>query len=176
MMASGPEQHLSYDDLLRTLVDESDLSSDQRRHLQSCPQCQRQAQALQYRYRRLGRMAREMAPEPSRSFTVPAHGAPRTRWYFKPGVAAGIVGVLVFVFTLWWPRPSDHSDLPAPMATWSLEEENRWMAEVDALVHDALPKAYQHVAVVSEPIFSKDLIDWIVPSIDEDDDMVDPRV
>jgi hypothetical protein len=61
------------------------------------------------------------------------------------------------------------------MANWSFEEETRLLAEVDALVDDALPKAYQHVAVAAEPIFSKDLIDWIVPSIDVDDAMADPR-
>jgi hypothetical protein len=49
------------------------------------------------------------------------------------------------------------------------------MAEVDALVRDALPVAYQQVAVVSEPILSEDLIDWIVPSIDEEDDPIEPR-
>ena len=175
MMDPSPEQHLVYDDLLRTLADGWELSAEQRLHLKSCPGCQRQAQDLQYRYQRLGQMARDMAPGPSRPFRVPVHHTPGTRWYFKPGVAAGILGVLVFVFTVWWPQPSEYSDTPAPMAAWSIEEERRWMAEVDALVDDALPKAYQQVAVVSEPILSKDLIDWIVPSIDEDDDNVEPR-
>ena len=57
----------------------------------------------------------------------------------------------------------------------SLEEEAQLMAEVDALVKDALPAPYQRVAVSSEPILSKDLIDWIVPSIDEEDENIDPR-
>ncbi|MGD8836286.1 MAG: hypothetical protein PVJ84_02940 [Desulfobacteraceae bacterium] len=174
MMDPSPGQHLAYDDLLRTLVDGSDLSAEQQSHLKSCPGCQRQAQDLQSRYRRLGQMARDMAPGPSRPFRVPVHDTPTPRWYFKPGVAAGILGVLIFVFTVWWPRPPEYSGAPAPVASWSVEQEMRWMAEVDALVEDALPKAYQQVAVVSEPILSQDLIDWIVPSIDEDDDHVDP--
>ncbi len=175
MMELSPEQHLTYDDLLRTLVDESDLSTEQQRHLASCPGCQRQAEDLQYRYRRLGKMAHDMSPAPSRPFRIPAGGSSESRWYFKPGVAVGVLGVLIFVFTVWWPQPGEHTDGPSPMAEWSMEEETRWLAEVDALVDDALPKAFQQVAVVSEPILSKDLIDWIVPSIDEEDDDIDPR-
>ena len=100
---------------------------------------------------------------------------PKSRWHFKPGVAVGVLGVLIFVFTVWWPNPSEHADVPVPLAEYSAKEDAQLMAEVDALVHDALPVVYQQVAVVSEPILSKDLIDWIVPSIDEDDDNVEPR-
>jgi hypothetical protein len=175
MMDQRPNSHLAYDDLLRTLADVSDLSPEQQAHFESCHRCQHQAQGIQHRYQKLGQMARSMAPEPSRSFRVPEHHMPKSRWHFKPGVAAGVLGVLIFVFTVWWPNTSDHTEAPDPLAQYSIEEEAQLMAEVDALVHDALPVAYQQVAVVSEPILSKDLIDWIVPSIDEDDESIEPR-
>ena len=175
MKHRDPDLHLMYDELLRAMTDASDLDPEQQAHFESCHHCRRQAEELSRRYRRLGQMAKQMAPEPSHAFRVPDRHAAIGRWHFKPGVALGVLGVLIFVFTLWWPQPSNHSDVRAPMASWNVEEDARLMAEVDALVNDALPVAYQQVAVVSEPILSKDLIDWIVPSIDEDDESIDPR-
>jgi hypothetical protein len=175
MMDQRPNAHLSYNDLLRTLADLSDLSPEQQVHFESCHRCRRQAQDIQHRYQKLGQMARSMAPEPSRPFRVPEHHLSKSRWHFKPGVAVGVLGVLIFVFTVWWPNSSEHSDMPVPLAEYSAQEDAQLMAEVDALVHDALPVAYQQVAVVSEPILSKDLIDWIVPSIDEEDDRIEPQ-
>lgn len=175
MIKQNPDSHLTYDELLQTLADASDLIPEQQAHLESCHRCRRQAEDLQHRYHRLGKMARNMAPEPSRPFRVRAHQMPKSRWYLQPGVAVGILGVLVFVFTVWWPHPTDHSHVPVPAAAYNAEEEAQLMAEVDALLNDALPKAFQLVAVAPEPILSEDLIDWIVPSIDEDDETVEPR-
>jgi hypothetical protein len=174
MKHHNPDSHLTYDELLRSITDASDLDPMQQAHLKSCRHCQRQTEDMIQRYRRLGQMARQMAPKPRQVFRAPDRRASSGRWYFKPGVALGALGVLIFVFTLWWPDPTDH---PLPTtAAWDIEEEARFMAEVDALVNDALPVAYQQVAAVSEPILSKDLIDWIVPSIDdEDDENMDPR-
>jgi hypothetical protein len=163
-----PNLHLTYDELLRTMTDVSDLDPDRQAHFEACHRCRRQAEDLACRYHRLGQMARTMAPEPSRAFRVPTRHTPTRWWNFKPGMALGVLGVLIFVFTVWWPRPSDYVEVPVHMVAESFEDDEQLMARIDALVDDALPKAYQRVAVASEPVLSKDLIDWIVPSIDED--------
>ncbi len=175
MKHNNPDSHLTYDELLIAMTDVSDLGQEQQGHLQACLHCQRQSEALAHRFNRLGNIAKKMAPKPSQPFRVPTRHATIWRWQFRPGVALGVLGVLIFAFTLWWPKPSDYSEQPAPMASYNMEEEAQLMAEVDALVKDALPIVYQKVAVVSEPILSKDLIDWIVPSIDEEDENIDPR-
>ncbi len=175
MKHNNPDSHLTYDELLIAMTDVSDLGQEQQGHLQACLHCQRQSEALAHRFNRLGNIAKKMAPKPSQPFRVPTRHATIWRWQFRPGVALGVLGVLIFAFTLWWPKPSDYSEQPAPMASYNMEEEAQLMAEVDALVKDALPVVYQKVAVGSEPILSKDLIDWIVPSIDEEDENIDPR-
>ena len=175
MKHHNPESHLTYDELLVAMTDASDLGPAQQAHLKACLRCQRQSEEMAQRFGRLGKIARQMAPTPSQPFRVPTRRAAIWRWQFRPGVALGVLGLLIFVFTIWWPKPSDYPDQSVPMASYNVEEEARLMAEVDALVKDALPVVYQRVAVVSEPILSKDLIDWIVPSIDEEDDNIDPR-
>lgn len=167
--------HLSYDDLLKTLVAASDLDADQTAHLASCPHCRRQAEDLQQRYRRLGGMARELAPQSSRPFRVPTAERPKRLWRFKTATALAMMGAVIFIFTVWTPQIHDGPDAPPSTVALTNEEDARLMHEIDALVDDALPPALQYVAVTSEPILSKDLIDWIVPSIDEEDEITDPR-
>ena len=54
------------------------------------------------------------------------------------------------------------------------ETDDALMAEIDALVANALPAAYREMASASDSQSIEDLIEWIVPSIDEEEDL-DPR-
>lgn len=174
-MTISLDQHLTYDELIRNLVDRADLGPDRQAHLQGCPQCRRQAEILDLRYNRLGRMARELAPGPTNAFRVPDSGTEKRRRQFRPALAMGMVGFLILGFTIFWPRFFDTAQVPPELAVGSVEEESRLMAQIDALVDDALPKSYQQVLAVSEPVLTEDLIDWIVPSIEEDDGGPEPQ-
>ena len=46
------------------------------------------------------------------------------------------------------------------------------MQEINALIDSALPSAVQRVAAVATPQYDEDLINWIVPSIQVDEDML----
>ena len=86
------------------------------------------------------------------------------------------MGALVLALTLWWPKPDNATDTPAPMVaqTSEVDMDDALMAEIDALVADALPAAYREVATVTEAQSIEDLIEWIVPSIEEEEDL-EPR-
>ncbi len=169
------DQHLTYDELIRNLVDASDLGEGRQAHLQVCQHCRCQAENLEQRYSRLGRMARELTPEPSRAFRLPDRGAAQRRRQFRPAMAMGLAGALILAFILIRPDFFQPSQEVPQMAAGGTEAENRLMARIDDLVEDALPKAYQNLAAVSEPILTEDLIDWIVPSIEEDDQDLKPH-
>jgi anti-sigma factor RsiW len=167
-MNMNHDPHLSYDELIQNLVDPADLSPDRHVHLQDCPRCRHQAEALQQRYHRLGQMAEQLAPTSTRSFRVPdAIGAQHHR-SFRPALAMGMIAALILVFTVFWPRVFDTRQGHQQTAMNSAEQDNRLMAQVDALVEDALPKPYQQLLATSEPELTEDLIDWIVPSTDDD--------
>jgi hypothetical protein len=166
--------HLIYDELLQAVVDPQDLAEDRRRHLDRCPQCTHAAQRLEQRYARLGRIARSMAPEPSQAFRVPHKTRPSSRWQSKPALAMGLAGALILFVTLWWSLRFNPSQQTPQMLAVNPEQEYELMQQVDALVADALPPALQQLASVTEPNTSEDLIEWVLPSID-DEEAMDPR-
>jgi hypothetical protein len=167
-----PDLHLTDDELLRAMIDASDLDTARQAHLHSCRHCRRQTGELTDRYRRLGQVAGEMAPEPRQAFRVPEDNAPGHRWYLKPAMALGVMGVLVFAVTLW--RPFTRiSPTPTPMVAEKLENDDRLMDEIDALVEDALPETYRQLAALPGDRSVEDLdafIDWVVPSPEDTDD------
>ena len=170
----NPDSHYTDDELLRAVIDPSDLDPTRQAHLKSCLHCQRQTKDLTDRYSRLGQTAREMAPEPRKSFRLPVHDAPVARWRFKPVMALGVLGILIFVVTLWVPR---FSQTPTPMVAQNFESDDQLMAEIDALVENALPEKYQQLAALSDDRSVEDLdefMNWMVPSPEETDDVEQP--
>jgi hypothetical protein len=92
-------------------------------------------------------------------------------------MALAALGLMAFVFTVWWPRPVNHMNAPTPMVASNLEQDDRLMGEIDDMLDNALPEAYKQLAVVTESHNVEnldDLMDWMVPSIDDEDD-IEPR-
>ncbi len=177
MTHHSPNVHFSEDELLRATVDLADLDPARQAHLKSCLHCQRQARDLTDRYRRLGQMARQMAPEPRKSFRVPADNAPLRRWHLKPVMALGLLGVLIFAVTLWGPRFTRDTQSPTPMVAQNNAHDDQLMDEVDTLVDDALPEDYQQLVALSDDRSVEDLDDfmnWMVPSPEEGGDVEQP--
>ena len=174
MTHHDPNRHLSDDEVLRAMIDPADLDPTRQAHWESCLECRRQTAALTRRFRRLGRMARQMAPEPRRTFRMPAPDAPVGRWHFKPGLALGVLGILIFAFTLWGPNSARIARNPPPVALQNVENDDRLMEEIDMLVEDALPAKYRQLAALSDDRSVEDLdafMDWLVPSPEEADDL-----
>ena len=167
MMMKHP-LHLSYDELMQNLVDPADLTPERRAHLLGCPRCRHQAESLQQRFHRLGQMARQLAPTPAHSFRLPDSVGVQRHRRFKPALAMGLIAALILVFTVFWPRVFDTRPSHQQTAMNSAEQDGQLMAQVDALVEDALPKPYQRLLAASEPELTDDLIDWIVPSVEDD--------
>ena len=177
MKHRNPNLHFTHDELLRAMIDPSDLNPAQQAHFKYCLHCRRQTEDLTHLYSRLGQMAEKMAPKPQHAFRVPVYIAPVGRWYFKPSVALGVLGVLVFVITLWGPRFTRISQTPTPMVVQNYENDDQLMEEIDTLVEDALPAKYQQMAALSDDRsieYLDELIDGVVPSPEEAADMEKP--
>ena len=170
-MNPNAEQHLTYDELIRHLIDGPDPASSRQSHLESCHQCRREAEHLARRYQRLGQMARDLAPKPAHTFRLPEGGrTTHRRWQFRSALAMAVAAALILAFTLMRPSLFQHPKSVPKTATNKVVDDNHLMAQVDDLVADAMPKPYQKLVAVSEPVLTQDLIDWIVPSIDENND------
>ncbi|MEE4605144.1 MAG: hypothetical protein V2J65_27955 [Desulfobacteraceae bacterium] len=172
MTHHDPDLHLDDDEVLRAMIDPSDLGAARQAHLHCCRHCLYQTEALTASYRRLGQMAREMAPEPRQALRVPADKAPGRPWYLKPAMALGVLGALVFAVTPWRPL-TRISPTPTPMVAEKFENDDRLMEEIDALVEDALPEKYRQLAALPGERSVEDLdafIDWVVPSPEDGND------
>ena len=177
MKHHNPDIHLSDDELLLAMVDPTDLDPTRQAHLKSCLDCRRQSQDLTDHCTRLGQMARQMTPESRKHFRLPAHTAPVRRWYFRPVMALGVLGALIFGLTLWGPRFNRVSQTSTPMVAQKVETDDQLLEEVDTLVEDALPEEYQQVVALSDDRSVEDLDDfmnWMVPSPDETNDVEQP--
>lgn len=176
MNPHDPIQHLSHDELLIAAVDHADLDNERQAHLKTCAECRQALTHAKHRLTRLGRMATEMAPKPSRPFRLPEKSAPSVRWMFKPSWAMAFTVIMLLAITIWHPQW-----LTAPqkeeVAVIDLSDDRRLMEAVDALVSNALPVDYQQLAALSEPLTlddadvddDDDFLDWIVPPIEEED-------
>lgn len=169
MMTQSPRKHLNHDELLKALVSRADLADDRQKHFNDCPECRHALEQLQGRFEYVGRMAKHMAPSPAKSFRLSEQTPAPTRWRVRPLWATGLVAVLILALGIWWPLHLEDNGLP-PIAVQDLEAERQLMIEIDALVIDALPAAYQMLASSSEPDNGGDLINWVVPSIQEEVD------
>lgn len=166
------EKHVIDDDLLKALVDIDDLPPDQQDHVKACPACRSELARLERRYTRIGEFAKASAPVPSRPFRLPGRAHRPLSRRLIPVLAAGVTAALVVAIVIWRPGPFGTLSTPVPLTAQVLEDDRRLMKEVDALIENALPEPLRELAAVSEPPMNldEDLINWIVPSIEEDDD------
>lgn len=163
-------RHLSRDNLLIALVDRSDLSGPQSDHLKECPACQKELDRIALRYDRLGKMAAQLAPAPSRSIRLSQRRTSVSRYKLRPFIAVGVTAAIILLMATLWPR--NPAEIPIPSSPQMVLSDRELMQQIDALVDSALPSAVLRVAAVAAPQYDEDLINWIVPSIQDDEDML----
>jgi hypothetical protein len=178
-MNSNGHEHLTYDELLTAVVDMQDLAPARKTHLSICPTCRREHDHLLNRLGHIGRMARNLAPEPARPFRLPEKGVLSRHKFSKPVWIAGFAAAMLLALVFWRPQWRVESNLPQ-MTTAALLKDQQLMQSVDALVDDALPKPYQQLAsaddtgaAVDEAMDAGDGDDfpnWIVPPITDNTD------
>ena len=170
MKTQRPEEHLTYDDLLKALAGADDLAEGKQAHLKACASCRQSLARVERRFSGIGRMARKMAPEPSRPFRLPEKRRLPLAGRFNPILATGAAIALIVLASTWLShRMGSMMDTTPAVTVSTLEQDKRLMEEVDALVNNALPESFQSLASFSDLDLDEDLINWIVPSIDEDD-------
>ncbi len=170
-------EHLIHDELLVAVVDAADLAAEKRAHLAACPVCTNARARLEERFVRLGRMAHKMAPAPARPFRLPTETSAASGFRFKPLWVMGLAAAMLLAMLMGRSLGPDFWRGPVPVPTAAMLEEDRRLTEaVDALVEDALPPAFQHLASLDEediqvsPDIDDDLLDWVVPPIEENND------
>lgn len=166
-------QHLSSDDVIKAMVDRNDLAADRRAHLDECARCRERVSQFECRLAGIGKMARETAPASSRPFRLPRTES-RRHWQTKPIFAAGAAALVLLAVVMWSPDPASPPEV-STVASIDAAEDRQLIEDIDAIVENALPEAYQELATFDMPDWSADDLeddpsDWIVPSLQEEED------
>ncbi len=152
--------------VIRCVVDESDLDDGQRRHLKECPVCREELRRLEDGLRRLERTAAEYTPEPVRRPALPVeeHALPHSpalEWRLAWGAAFSLaLVVLIAVWTVFRGGlpPVNYQDVAREMA-----EDEMLMAEVLVLEENPLPDAYREISPEETVGIDEEIFDFIVP-------------
>ena len=166
-------RHLSEDEITKAVVDRNDLPADRREHLEDCAICRERVMRFESQLVEMGNLARNMAPLPSRSFRLPRAGIKR-RWQLKPIMAAGVAALVLFAVVIWHPERV-FSPGGSSVASFDAADDQRLIDDIDDIVENALPEAYQELTAFNIPDWSADDLeddpaDWTLPSLQENDD------
>jgi hypothetical protein len=165
-------RHLTEDEILMAIVDETDLGSERQTHLSTCSRCNGEKRKIEQQLYDLSHIFEQMAPVPTRSFRLPGTNKDRSnfrsRWrWLRPvlGVAAAVALVIILV----WPQVKFYlrTHFEKNVMTQDVQQDNQLIAQVDVLVNDALPMKYQDILGADETKFDQDFMQYIVPPIED---------
>lgn len=164
--------HLTSDEIIAAVVDRGDLPADARNHLAACDQCRKEVEKIEAAVTGLGETGRQVAPELSTPVNMPTDRQ-RIRlsraWGLKPVLGFGFA-VCLLVFVLWGGRLKDAVQQTNVASTGS--GANSLFEEADRLVENAMPVHYQKIIETESFRAGDDMMDFIVPSIDESYDFM----
>ena len=159
------EPHLAEDDMLKAVIDDTDLSMLQQQHLAECSRCQSHRERLENELTHLGQLAERYAPQPLRRISVAddkARSPLLTRRFTVS--AAAVAAVIIVVWATFLIRSQQQGGI-GNLAQDMVEAE-RLMTEVNVLVENALPQVYLDIVGETNLNMDEDFIDFLIPTYD----------
>jgi hypothetical protein len=157
------EPHLGEDDILRAVIDDTDLSKLQQQHLAECPRCRSHRERLENELTHLRQTAERYAPEPLRRITV-AHDKVRSPFSIRGFAfsAAAVAAVIIVVWATFLIRSQQQGRIGN--LAQNMVEAERLMTEINVLVENALPQVYLDIVGDTNLSLDEDFIDFLIPT------------
>lgn len=172
-MNTEKNHHLSEDQIIRAVVDESELSVSDRQHLGHCNLCRAQKTHLEQNLARLGQAASQFVPLPRKRLNLKASETSHSiqwSWNWKTALGTALAAAVLFIF-MWWASQGEemfeNSGRENLIANDDMASESL-MTEVDILSENALPQEYMDIAAETESEFNEEFINFIAPLIEDD--------
>jgi len=171
-MNAHKELHLDENQLLVAVVDESDLPTQLRSHLFTCPLCRSNREQFEKILEKLGQMVERFTPPGKRKRALPANIPCSFRWFswnlrsaFAVAVTVMFLSAFVWSFSFFRNTSDGVIDIAAE-ETWKTDS---FMAEVTTLAEDAFLSVYQDISISEElPDFDEEFMQFIIPSTETD--------
>lgn len=153
--------HLNEDQVIRSVVDENDLSVAVRDHLSTCLACQRKKEQIEKELTSLCRMAKESAPLPRQEIRLPFH-KPRL-WSWRPVFATGLAVILLIAGVWWYGLVTTSKEKMTAQIIGEAEKDRQLTAEIDALEEYAPYDFYPDISGESDPDYFDEFLEFVVP-------------
>jgi hypothetical protein len=167
------KHHLDEDQIIRAVVDESELSLSLRTHLDHCDQCSARKTNLEKDLARLRKAAEQFVPLPRGGLNLKEMEKPdpmRWLWTWRTILGAALAAAAL-VMIIWWPSQQQgrfESPGGANLIVNDINKSESLMTEISILSENALPQVYLDIAVETETDSAEEFIDFIAPLIEND--------
>jgi hypothetical protein len=163
-------QHLNEDQLIRAVIDVSDLPVAAQAHLAACSQCLHRKQNFERELTNLGRMAGQFAPKPQKRviLPVPKSGSRFSAfldWRSVPAAAAILAAAFIVVWSSHIAR--NISEHQTENMTAEMRDAKQLMTEVNSLVDNALPPFYLQISDGPRPDYDEEFYKFLIPPLED---------
>jgi len=176
-MSFDKSVHLSEDQLLMAIVEESDLPISLREHLFTCPQCRADKVRFEHKLTQVGRMAKYYTPPSKQRILLPdSEHRSFYLWFRGRQAAFGLaLTVAMLILVVWWTAP--FKIIPeggVEITAREMQEAESLMTEISILAENALPAVYLDIIGESYTGFDEEFMQFIIPSINKEPQSYDP--
>lgn len=169
-MISQKDLHLEEDQLLKAVMDETDLSQSQRDHLLICRQCREGREKIEEDLAQLGQMAERFSPSSKRKFSLPAEKPQRSfSWSWQWRTALGAAVAAIFIGVVGIPTLFENTQgIRENTYTQEMLEAEEFMTEVSMLAENALPQEYLDITGETDEELDEGFMEFMTPMIEDE--------
>lgn len=175
-MSVDKSVHLSEDQLLMAIVEESDLPISLREHLYTCQQCRADKVRFEQKLTQVSRMAKNYTPPSKQRISLPDSEHRSFYLWFSGRRAAFGLALTVAMLTLvvWWTAPFKITpEGGVEITAREMQEAESFMIEISILAENALPTVYMDINGESYTGFDEEFMQFIIPSINKESQSYD---
>lgn len=158
--------HLKEDQIIRAVVDQKDLSTDEQNHLSKCFKCSMKKQELKKQLFAVGRLAGELSPLPKRNLTPVILNAAKKSdrlYLWKPVFATALIAFLILL-TIWWIDPVDrYNGYKMTKETEMVLTDQNISAELNKVEEQLLLDSYINSVEEVDSYADYEFLDFILP-------------
>jgi len=162
----GMDIHLNEDQIIKAVVDQNDLSADERSHLSTCSVCQGKKKQFEQELNNLGRMVKECAPLPERKL-IPLYQEPLQKswgsWFWRPVFVCG-VALILLIAGIWFSTPyKSYREYKTAQLIEEIEDDQKFMDAIEVLEEKVLFNFYPDVSGEPYSYVDDEFLEFIFP-------------
>ena len=170
-MATPSNKHMDETQILKAIVDLSDLSSDQQAHLTACPECLAEKAHLDKMLLQVGKMAKASVPNVVRRPVLPNRSSNfLQKWIFnvRPLVRITVPALLVLIIATAAFVLKPDQDVHIAIVEEQMIDPEKLLSEMDSLIENPLPQGLQTMVSFVEIDPDEDFMETLVPVVEND--------